>query len=169
MDSHLDQLLSPVIHQFQLTVSSSLASTRLKRIAKLIYYFTKVRGGKVISELISILLLYMHVQRADIMPPTARLFSHDTHDLVTLLALFSDPATLEATSWETRYILLLWLSLVSMLPFALSSLDNITPRASTSKEVNSNSRIEEIGFRYLACSSKERNGAVALLSRFESR
>lgn len=101
----------------------------------------------------------------------ARLFPHETDDLVILLALFADTTTLQSTSWETRYLLLLWLSLVSMLPFTLTSIDSIVPFATTSDYVapTRQSRIEQIGIRYLSCSSKERDGAVALLARFESR
>lgn len=77
------------------------------------------------------------------------MFPHTTTDLAVLLALFDSPALGDAT-WETRYILLLWLSLVVMLPFPLPTLDHIA-------------------LRYLPESSKERDGAVALLATYYSR
>ena len=100
----------------------------------------------------------------------ARLFPHETDDLVILLEVFDSGLTLDEASWETRYVLLLWLSLVSMLPFALKSLDRLSvPSSSRTILPTSTSRIEAIGMRYLSCSSKERDGAVALLARYHSR
>lgn len=83
-----------------------------------------------------------------------------------LLELFEDPEALQVVSWETRYILLLWLSLVCMLPFALHLLDG---SAAPSSSTRPTSKIESIGKRYLGSSSKERDGAVALLARYYSR
>lgn len=88
-------------------------------------------------------------------------------DLAVLLELFEDPESLQVVTWETRYILLLWLSLVCMLPFALHLLDGSA--APSSSSTRPPSKIESIGRRYLGSSSKERDGAAALLARYYSR
>jgi hypothetical protein len=99
---------------------------------------------------------------------SVRLFPHEVDDLSILLQLFEDQSTLESVSWEIRYVLLLWLSLVCILPFALHHLDGTSPSASTSSAAPV-SKIEIIGKRYLGVSGKERDGAVALLARYYSR
>ena len=87
-----------------------------------------------------------------------RLFPHEVADLGILLHLFSDPTVLEGATWELRYVLLLWFSLVAMLPFALGAGPS-----------GAGARVREIGMSYLAESSKERDAAVTLLSRYYSR
>ncbi|KAI5480996.1 tubulin-specific chaperone D [Pseudohyphozyma bogoriensis] len=141
LDPHLEDLVKPLIVALRSFFSdpastSLLASTRLHRLSRLIYTFTKVRGAKTIL----------------------RLFPHEVTDLGILLSLLSNESTLGATTWETRYILLLWFSLVVMLPFKL---------ATTSQEKTDG--IEVIGMRYLGSASKERDAAVTLLARYYSR
>lgn len=98
-----------------------------------------------------------------------RLFPHEVEDLSVLLNLFEEEKLLEATTWEIRYGLLLWLSLVSILPFALDRIDRHKGTGSSSSDVSAFSEIESIGRKYLSSASKERDGAVALLARYYSR
>jgi hypothetical protein len=86
--------------------------------------------------------------------PTVRFFPHQTTDLTLLLSLFSREETLGEASWHTRYVLLLWLSLVVMLPFKL---DEAVPN------------IKDIGGRYLKAAGKERDAASIVLARLFSR
>lgn len=88
-------------------------------------------------------------------------------DLSTLLSVFDDPATLQLAPWELRYILLLWLSLVSLLPFSFATID--VRAAGSSKGEGALTKIEKIGQRFLGTPGKERDGAVALLARYYSR
>lgn len=112
-------------------------------------------------------------------PSAVRLFPHAVSDLGTLLALFSTLSVLEllpqnpttddkaaGPSWELRYVLLLWLSLVVMLPF---SLEGVGGTAVTAGAPGSQHAIERIGLHYLKQSGKERDAAVVLLARFYSR
>lgn len=104
------------------------------------------------------------------------LFPHEVSDLAILLSAFSDGQAVAHASWHTRYVLLLWLSLVCRLPFALDSVRPPPPKASTSTSaaaqgegLSAGETIERIGMRYLGSSSKESDGAVSLLGRYYSR
>ena len=90
------------------------------------------------------------------------LFPHEVSDLSILLRTLIDDRTISQASWQARYILLLWLSLVCRLPFALERLGGV---AGASAE----GTIVGLGMKYLRSSSKESEGAAALLSRFYSR
>ena len=53
-----------------------------------------------------------------------KLFTHDTTDLHPTLNRLVDMDPTDYTAWHQRYILLLWLSLICMLPFDLASDDS---------------------------------------------
>ncbi len=91
------------------------------------------------------------------------LFPHEVSDLSTLLRALTDEEAMAHASWQTRYILLLWLSLVCRLPFALERLGGDAAGASAGET------IAALGMKYLRSSSKENEGAAALLARFYSR
>lgn len=62
--------------------------------------------------------------------------------------------------WETRYILLLWLSIIVMVPFDLSLMDN-----SQQCQRKTLDRILKLGQHYMLLTDKSRDGAALLLSR----
>ncbi|KAM0747300.1 ARM repeat-containing protein [Meredithblackwellia eburnea MCA 4105] len=139
LDPHVEQLVNPVINALRDHVTqpdADLTTPRVKILARLLYFFTKVRGAKTILKI----------------------FPHQVSDLTTLTTLFSTPSTLQHTTWELRYVLLLWFSLVAMLPFPLGA-----------GPTSHGALIEQVGFRYLAEPGKERDGAVGLLGRYYSR
>lgn len=84
--------------------------------------------------------------------------------LVQLLSANPDaPSTssttlLSSTSWELRYILLLWLSVCIRLPFALYRISPGTTDA-----------IEALGLKWLERSGKEADGAAEMLGRYFAR
>jgi len=70
----------------------------------------------------------------------------------------------ERTFWPTRYIVLLWLSLICRLPFDLANFDaEGTDQKSTAQVV------EDIGRQYLDKAGLEKDGAALLLARLYSR
>ncbi|GAA5864093.1 hypothetical protein JCM8547_005133 [Rhodosporidiobolus lusitaniae] len=149
LDPHLEPLVSPLLAVLRRQVSQSdalLSGTRLNRLAKVIYHYTKVRGSKVL----------------------ARFFPHETSDLSLLIPLLSTtftpssnatiPSPLSSASWQLRYILLLWLSVAIRQPFDLQRLDS-----------RAGERVELLGFEAVKRASKEGDGAAELLAWYFSR
>ncbi|GAA5904049.1 hypothetical protein JCM5296_002517 [Sporobolomyces johnsonii] len=152
LDPSLEALVSPLLDALRQNVrrpKPRLATARMQRLARLIYFLTKVRGAKTI----------------------VRFFPHEVTDLVLLVRLLSPSssspsssaspsatAEIASSSWELRYVLLLWLSVAVRLPFDLARLDPGTGAA-----------VEEVGMRYLGTASKEREGATEVLARFYAR
>lgn len=70
----------------------------------------------------------------------------------------------ERIFWPTRYIVLLWLSLICRLPFDLANFD------AEGMEQNSTAQVvEDIGRQYLDKAGLEKDGAALLLARLYSR
>jgi hypothetical protein len=93
-----------------------------------------------------------------------RYFPHAASDLAFLLDTISSPAFAEY-AWETRYVLLLWLSLVISIPFALT-------RLSTSSSSSSGSvadAVERIIKTWLAATGKERDATATLAAKYYAR
>lgn len=65
--------------------------------------------------------------------------------------------------WALRYIMMLWLSLVSMLPFDLAQFDDESEPGHAARS------LELIGKTYLGKAGLERDGAALLLSRLYMR
>ncbi|BGP03558.1 hypothetical protein RTG_03167 [Rhodotorula toruloides ATCC 204091] len=148
LDPSLETLVSPLLASLREQVrrqGSQLGGKRVERVAKILYWFTKVRGPKTI----------------------VRFFPHEVTDLAVLVQLLSAdpdaPSTSStplhsSTSWELRYILLLWLSVCIRLPFTLSRLSPGTTDA-----------IEALGLKWLERSGKEADGAAEVLGRYFAR
>jgi tubulin-specific chaperone D len=66
--------------------------------------------------------------------------------------------------WETRYILLLWLSLIIMIPFDLKIIDSAAAGQKSLVET-----VLEQGKMYLCVPGKESEGAAIMLSRLLTR
>ena len=77
---------------------------RLGPVFQVLYWLCKARGYKTILKF----------------------FSHDVSDLEPLLEFIEGikEKGIQLRYWETTYILLLWLSLVCMIPFDLSTVDS---------------------------------------------
>ncbi|KAJ8291733.1 Tubulin-specific chaperone D [Rhodotorula toruloides] len=148
LDPSLETLVSPLLASLREQLrrqGSQLGGKRVERVAKILYWFTKVRGSKTI----------------------VRFFPHEVTDLAVLVQLLSAdpdaPSTSStplhsSTSWELRYILLLWLSVCIRLPFSLSRLSPGTTDA-----------IEALGLKWLERSGKEADGAAEVLGRYFAR
>lgn len=65
-------------------------------------------------------------------------------------------------NWETRYIILLWLSLVAMLPFDLAQFDGTKPGSTFGRlDIAGKSNLDKAGL--------EREGAALLLTKLYAR
>ncbi|XP_064227508.1 tubulin-specific chaperone D-like isoform X2 [Aotus nancymaae] len=72
-------------------------------------------------------------------------------------------------TWETRYMLLLWLSVTCLIPFDFSHLDvNLVTQPGQTR-MSIMDRILQIAESYLVVGDKARDGAAVLVSRFITR
>lgn len=90
---------------------------------------------------------------------------HEVVDFEFVLQLLAKQDPFDFTNWYTRYMLLLWLSIVCMIPFDLSKFDANTEDAS-SLIMN---RVINLSVPYLFLSDKSRDAAAYLLGKFFSR
>ena len=67
-------------------------------------------------------------------------------------------------TWETRYVLLLWLSIISMIPFDLTRMDG-TVVGGASGHQRTIDRIIEVAKTYLHVTDKSRDAAAMLLAK----
>ncbi|KAH3872506.1 hypothetical protein DPMN_035722 [Dreissena polymorpha] len=144
IDPHLESLMNQL-----LTIGRNVNTPpALQNLAfKMLYLITKMRGAKVV----------------------VRLFPHEVVDVEPVLALITkqDPTDFEAA--ETRYMLLLWMSMACMIPFDLSRLDSNAPQDSGDHKLPIMDRIYNAAMRYLLVVEKSRDAAAYLLSRFMTR
>uniref|UniRef100_A0A672IWH7 Tubulin-specific chaperone D n=1 Tax=Salarias fasciatus TaxID=181472 RepID=A0A672IWH7_SALFA len=114
---------------------------------KFLYIISKVRGYKVFMQLLP----------------------HEVADLQPVLDLLSrqDPNDLE--TWETRYMLLLWLSMTCLVPFDLSRLDGRMESDSGKPRDSTMDRILTVAKDYLVVGDTPRYAASVLVSKFMTR
>ncbi|KAJ3775517.1 TBCD protein [Lentinula raphanica] len=149
LDPHLEELVTPVVQHLRAHAKQFLAdrflrgsNSRIWSLSMLLYSYAKCRGYKAII----------------------RFFPHEVADLWIVLGYLDaeDSCARDQSQWALRYILLLWLSLVCMLPFDLSQFDE--------SEVGHTSKvIETTTKQYLSNAGLEREGAAVALSRFYMR
>ncbi|CAO1633061.1 unnamed protein product [Sympodiomycopsis kandeliae] len=164
LDPVLDQMVGPPIKILQsitraaaredaaVTASGSEREAHLAQVnsaAHLLYLYTKVRGYKTVVR-------YFPHEVADVVPT-----------ITTLLPYVEDATHLNesqvALDWKARYILLLWLSLVCMIPFELHKFKSPVPTSSTSDVV------VRICQHFLSSAGKERDAAAVTLGKLFQR
>ncbi|KAG0149301.1 hypothetical protein CROQUDRAFT_89389 [Cronartium quercuum f. sp. fusiforme G11] len=179
LDPHLEEIVLPVVSNFRKCIeylqsnhsppfngilAEGYSETKtlkppcdingyIQRLAHFLYLLTKVRGYKTI----------------------VRLFPHEVQDLSLVLTTFSLSADrkpgaaklIETLSWEFRYIMLLWLSLICMIPFDLSRFDQIPCNQEQSLKTSENIQINSSFF--LSSAGKEREAAALVLARLMLR
>lgn len=141
LDAHLEEMVVPVMD----LVRSDMRSTpRTHRCFRVVYALCKVRGYKTVVKF---------------MP-------HQVGDLEPTLRLLLEQDGGEHATWETRYGLLMWLSIIVRIPFDLSTVDSDLGRG---REGGIVGRIIDVAKGYLGASGAAREAAGVLLSRFFSR
>ncbi|KAJ2062662.1 hypothetical protein GGI17_002270 [Coemansia sp. S146] len=141
---------------------AGVSAARMNGVFELVYMLCKVRGYKIVL----------------------RFFPHSVADVEPVLAtLWRHTANLGGSNWTVRYVMLIWLSLLSMVPFDLESIDsgiaNLPPLdASTSSNVQASSASSgkalvdlwvELGQFYLRRPGCDMEGAAVMLARLLSR
>ena len=141
MDPHLEEIITKL-----LTIVRDLSTPKkaFHQVFKYLYLFTKVRG-------------YKH---------TIRMFSHEVADLEFVLKLLKDQSPNDHNTWETRYILLLWLAIICIIPFDLSRLDGTSDIQEDNMILN---RILNTILLYLDVSDKSKDAAAYLAAKFLTR
>ncbi|TYZ57878.1 hypothetical protein PybrP1_000306 [[Pythium] brassicae (nom. inval.)] len=80
---------------------------RLHKLLQLVYHLCKVRGYKTVVKLLP----------------------HEASDFEPTLRLLQSQDRSDHSTWETRYVLLLWLSMLCLVPFDLNTIDSSIPGA----------------------------------------
>ncbi|KAF8513769.1 TBCD protein [Gautieria morchelliformis] len=159
LDPYLEKMVTPVIDIFKAHAAdfaiaqrsgnnAPYSSARLTRLTRLLYTFIKCRGWKTVVNF----------------------FPHQVADLSIALDYLSasDGPVHAHSQWRLRYILLLWLSLISMLPFDLSRFDEDVSVSGGSQSSTAH-RIQSLAIEYLGRAGLERDAAAILLSKLYAR
>ncbi|XP_034045626.1 tubulin-specific chaperone D [Thalassophryne amazonica] len=144
LDPHLEWLLNMIL-EFVRNENSPPSLFHLS--FKFLYITCKVRGYKVF------------MQR----------FPHEVADVHPVLDLLSKQDPKEDDNWETRYILLLWLSVTCLIPFDLSRLDGHLGTECGKLRQSTMDRILDLAKAYLAVCDSCRDAASVLVSKFITR
>ncbi|XP_068671771.1 tubulin-specific chaperone D-like isoform X2 [Montipora foliosa] len=146
LDPHLESLVQKLQH---LVRDSSNPSKVIRQAFKYLYLITKVRGPKYV----------------------VRLFAHEVADVEPVLGMLSLQNPQDHETWEARYVLLLWLSIVCMIPFDMARFDGLNKEVASGLERRRPvvERILETAKAYLAVTDKSRDAAALVISKFVTR
>ncbi|KAJ3549188.1 hypothetical protein NM688_g5206 [Phlebia brevispora] len=145
LDPYLDQLVNPVVENLKNLVKSpdpNASKDEIGHLTLLLYHYVKFRGYKTISA---------HCAS-----------SNALHTYEYFLLLPDGPAQ-DPTQWPLRYVMLLWLSLICMLPFDLAQFDEPECLGKTAQD------LEEVAKSHLGKAGVEREGAAVMLARLYDR
>uniref|UniRef100_A0A8C6P5Q0 Tubulin-specific chaperone D n=1 Tax=Nothobranchius furzeri TaxID=105023 RepID=A0A8C6P5Q0_NOTFU len=144
LDPHLERMMKMLL---DLVRSENSPPSLVHLSFKCLYIICKVRGYKTFMQL----------------------FPHEVADVQPVLELMSrqDPEDLQ--TWETRYMLLLWLSMTCLIPFDLSRLDGHLESDGGKPRESTMYRILTVAKSYLLVADCPRDAASVLISKFMTR
>ncbi|XP_023684982.2 tubulin-specific chaperone D [Paramormyrops kingsleyae] len=144
LDPHLEWMLGLLLE----LIRSEQSPPLLVHLAfKFLYFISKVRGHKIFMQLLP----------------------HEVSDVRPVLDLLCCQDPKDHETWQTRYMLLLWLSMTCLIPFDLSRLDGHLASDSAQTREPIMGRILAVAKSYLMVSDKPRDAASILLSKFMTR
>ena len=144
IDPHLDNILK---HLLKLIQDKTTPEDQMHCAFKYLYLVTKVRGPKIM----------------------VKKFPHEVADLEPIMDLLSKQRITDQETWETRYMLILWLSMICLIPFDMIRFDARGDDIVV-KKVPMIKRILAVGKQYLVTSSDNcQEAAAILLSKFITR
>ncbi|XP_066237763.1 tubulin-specific chaperone D isoform X2 [Saccopteryx leptura] len=144
LDPHLEWMMTLLLE----IVQDGTSPADLVHLAfKFLYIITKVRGYKTVLHL----------------------FPHEVADVQPVLNMFTNQNPKDHETWETRYMLLLWLSVTCLIPFDFSRLDGNLLTQPGQTRMSIMDRILQIAQSYLVVSDKARDAAAVLVSKFVTR
>ncbi|KAF8955289.1 TBCD protein [Flammula alnicola] len=150
LDPYLEDLVAPVVERLKDFAKACIANPSLKyspwrvdTIARVLYSYVKFRGYKTII----------------------RYFPHEIADLSIALEFMQIPDGLAQHwyLWAMRYVTLLWLYIICIIPFDFAQFDELDRIGETA------SSLETVAKRYLGAAGLEREAAALLLSRLYMR
>uniref|UniRef100_A0A3Q4HWC0 Tubulin folding cofactor D n=1 Tax=Neolamprologus brichardi TaxID=32507 RepID=A0A3Q4HWC0_NEOBR len=144
LDPHLEWMLNMILDFIR---SEKSPPSLVHLCFKFLYVICKVRGYKIFMQL----------------------FPHEVADVQPVLDLMSRQDPSDSETWETRYMLLLWLSMTCLIPFDLSRLDGHLESDGGKAREPIMDRILAIAKSYLVVSDSARNAASVLVSKFMTR
>ncbi|XP_073943148.1 tubulin folding cofactor D [Choristoneura fumiferana] len=144
LDPHLDKILA----KFLSLIKDKESPLELKHATfNYMYQIIRVRGYKVV----------------------VRHLPHEVSDLLTVLALLEAEDPQNKETWRSRFVLLLWLSIVVIIPFHMSRLDGFAPGqpdAGTLKKLTVMERIFNICKTYAMNKDSSAEASAYLASKF---
>ncbi|XP_053149234.1 tubulin-specific chaperone D [Hemicordylus capensis] len=144
LDAHLEWMLNLLLG----IIRDEASSPSLVHLSfQFLYIISKVRGYK----------------------PFLRLFPHEVVDVQPVLDMLVYQNPKDYETWETRYMLLLWLSVTCLIPFDLAKLDGNISSPEGCTRVPIMDRILMVAKSYLVVSDKARDAAAVLVSKFITR
>ncbi|XP_060883388.1 tubulin-specific chaperone D [Labrus mixtus] len=144
LDPHLEWMLNMLLE----FVRSDTSPPSLVHLGfKYLYIICKVRGYKIFMQLLP----------------------HEVADVHPVLDLLSRQDPKDSETWETRFMLLLWLSMTCLIPFDLYRLDGDLDAESGKARESTMDRILAIAKAYLLVKDSPRNAASVLISKFMTR
>ena len=144
IDPHLDNILK---HLLKFIQDKSTPENQMHCAFKYLYLVTKVRGPKIM----------------------VKKFPHEVADVEPIMDLLAKQKITDQETWETRYMLILWLSMICLIPFDMVRFDAHGDGNVLKKEPMID-RILAVGKRYLVTSSDNcQEAAAILLSKFVTR
>uniref|UniRef100_A0A4W6G025 Tubulin-specific chaperone D n=1 Tax=Lates calcarifer TaxID=8187 RepID=A0A4W6G025_LATCA len=144
LDPHLEWMLNMILDFIR---SEKSPPSLVHLCFKFLYIICKVRGYKIFMQL----------------------FPHEVADVEPVLDLMSRQDPKDSETWETRYMLLLWLSMTCLIPFDLSRLDGHLESEGGKAREPTMDRILAIAKSYLVVSDSPRDAASVLVSKFMTR
>ncbi|KAK2836189.1 hypothetical protein Q7C36_014058 [Tachysurus vachellii] len=99
----------------------------------------------------------------------SKVLPHEVSDMQPVLDLLCRQDPKDTETWETRYMLLLWLSMTCLIPFDLSRLDGHLNSDLKQNRETIMDRILSVAKYYLQVSDKSRDAASVLISKFVTR
>ncbi|KAG6841983.1 hypothetical protein C0991_004474 [Blastosporella zonata] len=156
LDPYLENMVEPVVGCLRSHAKASVFNNRtgspgrIERLATLLYSYVKCRGYKTIT---------FRDEKA------VRFFPHEIADLSIALDFLRLPQGLiqDPNQWALRYVVLIWLSLICMIPFDLSQFDEVGHKGHTATAIESSAKL------FIGKAGLEREGAALLLSRLYTR
>ncbi|GJJ74654.1 tubulin-specific chaperone D [Entomortierella parvispora] len=151
LDRSLEAMITPLITPirklvYDLTIGDLQGQSMNEmgdEVFYMLYFITKTRGYKTVLKFLP----------------------HEVQDLEPAFAFLK--AQDKRRPWETRYMLMLWLSLMCMIPFDLRSIDSEATK--TSERIPLVDSMIETGKSYLDRAGKDRDGSALLLARLLTR